>query len=820
MYYSAFVDLIRKLVVLVPTTSPHIPKTGFHFLGLIKHSKEEDNYGEEISHVYYQHVRQLLLSQEKVTDMQNFQILNEAAFRDLLYPEEIIEDALFLLEEIALLNGHLYKLNEWYALNEFIVGNAAVLDNPFIQENEAQDFLNQLTTLYEALILKQPDCSVPKLEAVADSEGKIVLVPEMSLDIENFYEDLFSTTDPEKTPKLEETYPPYSSTYIKKESEGITTIELTLPAEYEQAIIKLVPRSAHRVFETYEPFFGAKITIDSDNVVSFRGNTPHVTHEPIKVTDISDRIDAVGIHYNHNTNSYGFSLGNNIYGTMPEAEGLSTVDPQFLDLVVEVTGATQGSKVIVYQDNTLFTLNHPKGSKTVCGELVETYRGNVDLRTLNAALDWVERIRTNPDEYTTASTEDLFALADRVKEDIKALYLTQDDVNGYVGELSELLRWVDHHQYFSDFTVNMIEIDADKSQLQALVDESQQIQQGNYNLCSWNYFQLALTKLGEPALANENSSQLAVDDAYSVLLAAKNGLTENSHDFTQLQALLDEASEYVSFDSVFVEWLEVVRWVAYANTLMSTSGCFNNSLVGDVEVKLREAIDNYHQAILDATPEPEDCVYPLSIAVEEAADFGAEVFESLDECFNHFKSEGNNDSFLVAAGSGVLESLVAGNNVPDNYVIRSGEALEVEVSWSTPDDVSYSILNLSILDEVESAQLADISIYRNPISGEDALVFVRERITHTSNEVVSSNNTARIGLYYIEDELLVIVDGQVMLSCASSGGIGIFAVKDENGYSSTPPTTSSPVEFKLLTKAKDLTFTYPEGTRGLDGELV
>lgn len=248
--------------------------------------------------------------------------------------------------------------------------------------------------------------------------------------------------------------------------------------------------------------------------------------------------------------------------------------------------------------------------------------------------------------------------------------------------------------------------------------------------------------------------------------------------------------------------------------------------VRDNPAATQEEVDTAYLNLLNAiagleeVPSGDECIYPLDITSEAAHLFGAELFDVQDDCFNHLKSEGNNDSVLIAAGSGVLESLVAGNNAPDNYVIRSGEALEVEVSWSTPDDVYYSILNLSILDEVESAQIVDISIYRNPISGEDASVFVREEITLTSNEVVSSNNTARIGLYYIEDELLVIVDGQVMLSCASSGGICIFASKDENSYSSSPPNTSSPVEFKLLTKAQDLTFIYPEGTRGLDGELV
>ena len=66
---------------------------------------------------------------------------------------------------------------------------------------------------------------------------------------------------------------------------------------------------------------------------------------------------------------------------------------------------------------------------------------------------------------------------------------------------------------------------ADKTQLNALIAECEQIEQGNYTAKSWQEFQKALDR-ARTVSASPYASQTRVDEAYEDLLQAKNGLKE------------------------------------------------------------------------------------------------------------------------------------------------------------------------------------------------------------------------------------------------------------------------------------------------------
>ena len=215
---------------------------------------------------------------------------------------------------------------------------------------------------------------------------------------------------------------------------------------------------------------------------------------------------------------------------------------------------------------------------------------------------------------------------------------------------------------------------ADKTALNALIAECEQIEQGNYTAKSWQEFQKALDR-ARTVSASPYASQTRVDEAYEDLLQAKNGLKEKVEgEGVQKIFHLDSGRKYFSKD-----WT-----IALLNEL---------SAAGYTHLQLAFGNNGFRFILDDMTIEANDTVY-ASDDIKAGIKIGNANY--YDEGDVHALTESEMDEILAHAAS-VGVQIVPHLNMPGHMsaLLDAMDYIGIENAHFTGNVQSDSSVNLN-----------------------------------------------------------------------------------------------------------------------------
>lgn len=259
--------------------------------------------------------------------------------------------------------------------------------------------------------------------------------------------------------------------------------------------------------------------------------------------------------------------------------------------------------------------------------------------------------------------------------------------------------------------------------------------------------------------------------------------------------------------------------------------------VRDNEEATQEEIDTAYLNLLNAIEgleevpiEPEDCVYPLDVTPEILALLGFEPFNVHDECGHDLTSSGADSHAAISQEA--AEALISGGQIPEEHILPPSYLGEGVYA------VEY-LLEVTNIEDKDGIFVIACGGYRPltpehgggnfnvAISSENSVVVMQAgAISHDQQYVSRSfidRTTIRLGAYYntTNKQVGFIVDGEDV------GYLGEYTHDEpfilmaaKQGWVVPEFNLSADVAIDVFTRGEDLQFTYPEGAKGLDGELV
>lgn len=228
-------------------------------------------------------------------------------------------------------------------------------------------------------------------------------------------------------------------------------------------------------------------------------------------------------------------------------------------------------------------------------------------------------------------------------------------------------------------------------------------------------------------------------------------------------------------------------------------------------------------------PEPQGCVYPLDVKPELISLLGFEPFNVLDSCGHKLTSSGADSHAAISQAA--AEALAGGGQIPEEHILPPsylGEgiyAVEFYVDVTLLEE-RYGGVFLSIggtlVNEIETYRLGSVEVRRAYLDAQTQATSVMARDENDINveRHFLDTSSVRVGLYYNTDtqKYGFIANGEDVgyIGPYSQGDTFIlFAYQFIYNPSEVLPAD---VSIDVFTKGQDLTFTYPEGTVGLDGK--
>lgn len=247
-------------------------------------------------------------------------------------------------------------------------------------------------------------------------------------------------------------------------------------------------------------------------------------------------------------------------------------------------------------------------------------------------------------------------------------------------------------------------------------------------------------------------------------------------------------------------------------------------LIGDFDITAATGVTTLETICgqpLDLSPiEPEECIYPLDATQEQLALMGSLPFDFLDACFNKATKEEfrelDSGYDVVALNKEVFDAFISGGDIPESRLVTKGNAFEVKTDWEWINFDSGLLVEYGVevgLNNLESDKTFSVRVSRST-TGQHRVDVIPNEGGIIYHEINSSLTSMRIGFYLNHGGDIEIVSNVETINGlyefgASSAVIGM-GLQSPHGFQM----------WELFASGRDLQFTYPEGTRGLDGELV
>lgn len=242
-----------------------------------------------------------------------------------------------------------------------------------------------------------------------------------------------------------------------------------------------------------------------------------------------------------------------------------------------------------------------------------------------------------------------------------------------------------------------------------------------------------------------------------------------------------------------------------------------------------EAYLDLLNAISDLVEAGGECVYPLDVRPELISLLGFEPFNVLDSCGHKLTSSGTDSHAAISQAA--AEALVGGGQIPEEHILPPSYlgdgiyAVEYLVDVANIED-KYGAFNLAVggyrpLTPEHGGGNFNV-IITNYLSEVEILVGA---VTHDQQDASRylDNTTFRLGIYFdtVNKQVGFNIDGEDI------GYLGEYTHDEpfilmaaKQAWFEPEFNISANVSINVRTKGKDLVFTYPEGTKGLDGKPV
>src|SRR5699024_7403599 len=233
---------------------------------------------------------------------------------------------------------------------------------------------------------------------------------------------------------------------------------------------------------------------------------------------------------------------------------------------------------------------------------------------------------------------------------------------------------------------------------------------------------------------------------------------------------------------------------------------------------------------IDLNPvEPETHIFPLDATHEQLQEWGAERFILNDDAGHHLSLSNVNNGDFYAISSAVADAYINGTPIPlEHSIVSAGEIVAVEFSLELAADVSSEsdlvVLSVGALGEQSGASLScwieyfnnepTYSIIINTVHNDGG-----ENLPLVSLPYWGGDLNFRVGLRFdfSAHEAHCIIDGESFGPYEIGGDAQIPL---EITATCWEGAVIHSADVKTFVYGKDLQFTYPAGTVGLDGEPV
>lgn len=259
-------------------------------------------------------------------------------------------------------------------------------------------------------------------------------------------------------------------------------------------------------------------------------------------------------------------------------------------------------------------------------------------------------------------------------------------------------------------------------------------------------------------------------------------------------------------------------------------------VVRDNEESTQQEVDDSYFGLLNAisgleeVPSGDECVYPLDVKPELISLSGFEPFNVLDSCGHKLASSGADSHAAISQEA--AQALLDGGQIPEEHILPPSYlgdgvyAVEYFVSVTNAEDkdgiFAIAIGGYRPLTPEHGGGNANI-IYTQFMGVGNIGVGAISHDQHDVSREFPEQNSVRVGLYFNT------ATKQVGFNIAGedTGYLGEYTHDEpfilmaaKQAWVVPEYNLGADVSIKVFTKGKDLTFTYPEGTMGLDGEPV
>lgn len=370
-------------------------------------------------------------------------------------------------------------------------------------------------------------------------------------------------------------------------------------------------------------------------------------------------------------------------------------------------------------------------------ELQTTMDGLVDISILNTEIDTAGQL--DPTDYTTDSWTAFQTALDNAKTVQANPDATQQEVDDTIDELETAF----------DNLVPATTATADKTQLQADIDASANLDESNYTADSWTAFQNALTD-ANTVNSDTAATQQQVDDADTALNNAAGALVQRAPASakTTLQTTIDKANALNEADYT------ADSWTAMQNALTAAQNVEGDANATQAQVDaagrtLQQAITALNNATIDKTAldafiadaeqlnqndYTADSWSNFATALQAAQTVSADPNATSDDittAYNNLETATNALVLDQANSNGLVEGLVTQitnilDTLPSDSVISSSPLLQAALTpVLTTVDTIRDQLNATLAGQTPSTQINDLNTQINDLlsaAGLDGLI--------------------------------------------------------------------------------------------------
>lgn len=267
-------------------------------------------------------------------------------------------------------------------------------------------------------------------------------------------------------------------------------------------------------------------------------------------------------------------------------------------------------------------------------------------------------------------------------------------------------------------------------------------------------------------------------------------------------------------------------WEPFKNALQLAEFIYEDSNatqeeVDEIVVELSKSFDSLEPRV--------ECVYPLDIKPDLVNLLGFEPFVLHDPCGHKLFSSGNLAHLAISQEAAV--ALTSGGQIPEssilppNYLGDGIYAVEyyVRVQAMDSNDAGLTIALGGSIHSKQGVNGGNLGIIYEIYDGQEGLlVGALSYDNQAAYRRFENKSIIRVGLYYntATKEVGFIIEGEdigYLGQYAHDEPLILYAAK-----SGVMPeyNLNAEVNIEVFTKGEDLQFTYPNNTKGLDGELV